>query len=249
MRYGKIGIALLGTILATPVPAQTTSYSSSPDAMVVASAVLPSVNTLPLYVRVIGGAILSDTMSSVSTASGIYYQVSGAAEISVDGRISTVHSSEGIFIPGGSKLVIKAVSDQPAAYLHFLLSPVAYYDLSEVSGGIGRELYRSASPIPGLREGNYVLNLRRVTLPHQAPSDSPHHRSGAALHCVLSGVGAETAKGVTAVRGPGSISYETSELVYQWSNPGNAPLTYLVFNLNPQTETAVVADAAPGNHQ
>jgi len=247
MRCGKIVIALLGTILATPVAAQITAYSSSADATEIASTVLPSVSTLPLYVRVIGGTVLSDAMSGVSTANGIYYQLSGTAEISIDGRMRTIHSSEGIFIPGGAKLVIKAADDQPAAYLHFLLSPVAYFDLSEVSGGIGRELYRSTSPIPGLRDGNYVLNLRKVTVPNQAPSDLPHHRSGAAVHCVLSGVGAETAKGITAVRGPGSITYEPSELVYQWSNPGNGPLTYLVFNLNPEAEDAVVASAVPGN--
>jgi len=33
-------------------------------------------------------------------------------------------------------------------------------------------------------------------------------------------------------------------LVYQWGNPGNPPLTYLVFNLNPESEDAVVAAAS-----
>jgi hypothetical protein len=31
---------------------------------------------------------------------------------------------------------------------------------------------------------------------------------------------------------------------YQMSNPGYAPLTYLVFNLNPESEPAVIANAA-----
>jgi hypothetical protein len=31
-----------------------------------------------------------------------------------------------------------------------------------------------------------------------------------------------------------------SELVYQWSNPGLKPLIYLVFNLNPEDQNAVL---------
>ena len=150
-----------------------------------------------------------------------------------------------MFIPGGAKLIISTVGDEPATYLQFLLSPVAYFDLPDVSDGIGRELYRSTSPIPGLREGRYVLNLKKVTLPFQAPPDLPHHRSGAALHLVLSGFGAETANGTTVAKGPGSLSYEPAPTVYQWSNPGNVPLTYLVFNLNPESENAVLADGSP----
>jgi mannose-6-phosphate isomerase-like protein (cupin superfamily) len=245
MRYGRIGIALLGIMLASPVPAQTTSYSSSANATVVDSVTLPSVNALPLYMRVIGGRLIDDKVSGVSSATGIYYQVSGTTELSIDGRMRTIHSGEGVFVPGGAKLIISTVGDEAATYLQFLLSPVAYFDLPDVSDGNGRELYRSTSPIPGLREGSYVLNLKKVTLPFQAPPDLPHHRSGAALHLVLSGFGAETANGTTVAKGPGSLSYEPAPTVYQWSNPGNVPLTYLVFNLNPESENAVLADGSP----
>jgi gentisate 1,2-dioxygenase len=86
-----------------------------------------------------------------------------------------------------------------------------------------------------------VLDLIKVTLPEQAPPDPPHRRSGAALHLVLSGFGAETADGATVARSPGSVSFEPGSLVYQWSNPGDRPLTYLVFNVNPAGEDAVLA--------
>jgi hypothetical protein len=54
---------------------------------------------------------------------------------------------------------------------------------------------------------------------------------------------------MTIAKGPGSISYEPDDLVYQWGNPGYPPLTYLVFNLNPQAEEAVVTVAAAVERQ
>jgi mannose-6-phosphate isomerase-like protein (cupin superfamily) len=195
--------------------------------------------------RVVGGRIFDKKISAVSSANGIYYQLSGTIMLSIDGRSQTIHDNEGVFIPAGANLIVDSLSDEPIIYLQFLLSPIVYYELPDLSEGNARELYRSVAPIPGLREGSYVVDLKRVTLRFQAPPDLPHHRSGAALHLVLSGFGAETANGVTAAKGPGTLSYEPAPTVYQWSNPGNLPLTYLVFNLNPTSEQAVLADASP----
>jgi mannose-6-phosphate isomerase-like protein (cupin superfamily) len=247
MRYGIIGIALIGVALATPVPAQTMSYSSSSNATVVASATLASVNASPLYMRVIGGRIIESKVSVSATSDGIYYQMTGTVSLTMDGSERIIHKGEGIYIPSGANLLINLVDDEPAIYLQFLLSPLAYFDLPDMSATNGRELYRSTSPIPGLRDGSYVLNLKRVTLPFQAPPDPPHHRSGAALHLVLSGFGAEAANGITVAKGPGTFSYEPAPTVYQWSNPGNVPLTYLVFNLNAVSENAVLADGSAGS--
>jgi mannose-6-phosphate isomerase-like protein (cupin superfamily) len=246
MRYAKIGMALVAiTLGATPAPAQTTSYSSSSKATVIASATLSSVTSSPLYMRVVGGRIIENRIAAASTASGIYYQVSGTVALTMNGEPRTIHQNEGIFIPAGANLVVSPVGDDPVIYLQFLLSPLAYFDVPDLSPVNGRELYRSASAIPGLKNGTYVANLKRVTLPHQAPPDIPHHRSGAALHLVLSGFGAETANGIAVAKGPGSLSYEPAPTVYQWSNPGNTALTYLVFNINPSSEDAVLADAFP----
>jgi hypothetical protein len=44
--------------------------------------------------------------------------------------------------------------------------------------------------------------------------DPPHWRTGAALHYVVSGVGAELIEGKAAVRNPGSVSYEPGEVFY-----------------------------------
>src|SRR6185295_726301 len=125
------------------------------------------------------------------------YQLSGAIVLTVHGQSQTIRTNEGVFIPSGTKLTIRPVDGEPVTYLQFLLSPIAYFYIPDLSNGDARELYRSTSPIPGLREGTYVVDLKRVSLPFQEGPDLPHRRSGAALHFVLSGFGAET--------GPGSL--------------------------------------------
>jgi mannose-6-phosphate isomerase-like protein (cupin superfamily) len=106
-----------------------------------------------------------------------------------------------------------------------------------------KDLYRTPAPLPGLEPGSYELNLTRVTFPPGMPSNRPHHRSGAALYYIVSGTGANTVGSQTAERGPGSLIYEPSGLVHRWGNPGNEPLTFLAFNINPEGVPAVVPDA------
>ena len=110
-----------------------------------------------------------------------------------------------------------------------------------------RELYRTANPIPDLKPGGYDLNLTRVTFPAQMPVNSPHHRSGAALYYVISGTGANTVDGKTEARGPGSLIYEPYALVHQWGNPGNEPLIFLAFNINPEGVAAVLPSTPEKN--
>jgi mannose-6-phosphate isomerase-like protein (cupin superfamily) len=79
------------------------------------------------------------------------------------------------------------------------------------------------------------------------PSNPPHHRSGAALYFIISGTGANTVDGTTEARGPGSLIYEPYALVHQWGNPGNEPLVFLAFNINPEGVAAVLPGAAAKN--
>jgi len=46
--------------------------------------------------------------------------------------------------------------------------------------------------------------------------------------------------GKTEARGPGSLIYEPFGLVHQWGNPGDEPLTFLAFNINPEGVVAVL---------
>jgi mannose-6-phosphate isomerase-like protein (cupin superfamily) len=136
---------------------------------------------------------------------------------------------------------LKAIGILPQrTYLQFLISPTPEPEPADQTGGTSVEVYRSPSPLPGLTRDRNLLSLARVPVPPLSAYDPPHRRTGAALHYVVSGVGAELVDGKAAARGPGSVSYEPREVFYQWSNPGSKPLIYLVFNINPKDKPAVI---------
>jgi mannose-6-phosphate isomerase-like protein (cupin superfamily) len=164
----------------------------------------------------------------------------------VDGEAKMLNAGEGLFIAGGKTATLTAGSGRPSTFLHFFLAPAM--DLgrpAETAPAAVRKLYRTANPIPDLKPGGYDLNLTRVTFP--APSNPPHHRSGAALYYVISGTGANTIDGKTEARGPASLIYEPYALAHQWGNPGNEPLIFLAFNINPEGVAAVLPDAPATN--
>jgi mannose-6-phosphate isomerase-like protein (cupin superfamily) len=137
----------------------------------------------------------------------------------------------------------------PSTFLHFFILPTAELDRPvESAPAAVRELFRTAAPIPDLQPGVYDLTLTRVTFPAQMPSNPPHHRSGAALYYIISGVGANTVDGETEAWGPRALIYEPYALVHQWGNPGDEPLIFLAFNINPEGVAAVLP-GAPANKQ
>jgi quercetin dioxygenase-like cupin family protein len=185
-----------------------------------------------------------DEKSGVSAANGILYQMSGSTEVALDGEAKMLNAGEGLFIAGGKTAALTAGGGGPSTFLHFFL--VSAVDLgrpAETAPAAVRELYRTENPIPDLHSGGYDLNLTRVTFPAQMPSNPPHHRSGAALYYIISGTGANTVDGKTEARGPGSLIYEPYALVHQWGNPGNEPLIFLAFNINPEGVVAVLPGA------
>jgi quercetin dioxygenase-like cupin family protein len=216
---------------------------------VVAAAKLPTVTDVPLHFKAVSITLQPDEKSGVSAANGILYQMSGSTEIALDGEAKMLNAGEGLFIAGGKTAALTAGGGGPSAFLHFFLVPAV--DLGrpvETAPAAVRELYRTATPIPDLKPGGYDLNLTRVTFPAQMPSNPPHHRSGAALYYIISGTGANTIDGKTEARGPGSLIYEPYALVHQWGNPGNEPLIFLAFNINPEGVAAVLP-GAPANKQ
>jgi quercetin dioxygenase-like cupin family protein len=216
---------------------------------VIAATKLPTVTDVPLHFKAVSITLQPDEKSGVSAANGILYQMSGSTEIALDGEAKMLNAGEGLFIAGGKTAALTAGSGGPSAFLHFFLVPAV--DLGrpvETAPAAVRELYRTATPIPDLKPGGYDLNLTRVTFPAQMPSNPPHHRSGAALYYIISGTGANTVDGKTEARGPGSLIYEPYALVHQWGNPGNEPLIFLAFNINPEGVAAVLP-GAPANKQ
>ena len=230
-----------GMAVATSAAAQTTPAPLAITRTVVAATKLPSVTDVPLYFKAVSVTIPPGEKSSVSAANGILYQISGSTEVSVGGETKMLGAGEGLFIPGGKTAMLKAGSGAPSTFLHFFLASAV--DLDRPAGtapAATKELYRTAAPIPDLKPGGYDLNLTRVTFPAGMPSNPPHHRSGAALYYILSGTGANTVGGKIEAKGPGSLIYEPFGLVHQWGNPGNEPLTFLAFNINPEGVAAVL---------
>jgi quercetin dioxygenase-like cupin family protein len=228
--------------------AQTTPPASAIARSVVAATKLPSVIDAPLYFRAVSVTLPAGEKSAALAADGILYQISGSTEVTFGGEAKTLSAGEGLFTARGTKVALKAGSPGPSTFLHFFLATAT--DLgqtAEMAPAIVTELYRTAAPLPDLKPGAYDLNLTRVTFPAQMPSNSPHHRSGAALYHIISGTGANTIDGKTEARGPNSLIYEPFGLVHQWGNPGNEPLTFLAFNINPEGVPAVLPGAPAKN--
>jgi quercetin dioxygenase-like cupin family protein len=250
MQFRTTGLLLLGAMaLPASGAAQTTPAPPAITRTVVAATKLPSVTDVPLHFKAVSITLQPDEKRGVSAANGILYQMSGSTEVSLDGEAKMRNAGEGLFIAGGKTAALTAGSGGPSILLHFFL--VSAVDLgrpAETAPAAVRELYRTANPIPDLQPGGYDLNLTRVTFPPQMPSNPPHHRSGAALYYIISGTGANTVDGKTEARGSGSLIYEPYARVHQWGNPGNEPLTFLAFNINPEGVAAVLP-GAPANNQ
>ena len=245
MRATTIGSFLVcAAALAASAAGQTPPPAPAATRTVVASTKLATLGDTPVHFKAVSVTIPSGASSSVSPNNGIVYQLSGSTEVSVGGEVKTLSPGEGLFIASGNAAVLKAGNGEPSTFLHFLLATAADLDKPlETPPAVVRELYRTVAPLPALKPGPYDLNLTRVTFPAQMPSNSPHHRSGAALYYIISGTGANTVEGKLEARTPGSLIYEPFGLVHQWGNPGDVPLTFLAFNINPEGVPAVLPGA------
>ncbi len=180
-----------GNSSAAPVIART----------VVAGINLPSLGNTPLYFRAVSVTIPAGQKISLSAPNGILYQLSGSTEVSA-GEAKTITSGGGVLIEGGTTAALTAGNGEQSTLLFFLLAPKEALDQPTAAAPATiRELYRTVAPLPELKPGSYELNLTRVTFPPGMPSNPPHHRSGAALYYIVSGIGANTVNGKTADRG------------------------------------------------
>jgi quercetin dioxygenase-like cupin family protein len=248
MQFRTTGLLLLGAMALPASGAAQTTPAPVITRTVVAATKLPIVADVPLHFKAVSIILQPDKKSRVSAANGILYQMSGSTEVALDGETKMLNAGEGLFIASGKTAALTAGSGGPSTFLHFFLAPAVDLGRSaETAPAAVRELYRTANPIPDLKPGGYDLNLTRVTFPARMPSNPPHHRSGAALYFIISGTGANTADGNTEARGPGTLIYEPYALVHQWGNPGNQPLIFLAFNINPEGVAAVLSDAPAKN--
>jgi mannose-6-phosphate isomerase-like protein (cupin superfamily) len=247
MRPGAIALAVVFVLLASAEASAVDTYSTSQFRKIVAQATVPDRNNEQLYFSVVAGTFWTNEIHKLALSDGVYYQFSSTVYLTADGKTKILEPGDGVFLPAGTQFSVEAVDmARPPTYLQFLLSPNPGSDVPGEVDGQTVELYRSPGPVPGLTRTRNLLSLTRVPVPPQSPPDPLHKRSGAALHYVLSGVGAEFGEGNAAARGPGSVSYQPAGFTYQWSNPGLQPLIYLVFNVNPKDiEPVIVQDQQP----
>ena len=238
------GLLACAAALATTAAGQTPPAAPATARTVLAATKLPTVGDTPVHFKAVSVTIPSGASSSVSSADGILYQLSGSTEVSIGGEVKTLSPGEGLFVGSGNTAMLKAGGGGPSIFLHFLLAPTADLDKPlEAPPAVVQELYRTKAPLPALKPGRYDLNLTRITFPPQMPSNAPHHRSGAALYYIISGTGANTVEDKLEAKTPGSLIYEPFGLVHQWGNPGDVPLTFLAFNINPEGVAAVLPGA------
>jgi len=229
---------------AAPATGQNTPAAPAISRTVLSATKLLTVVDVPIYFRAVTVTIPSEASSSVSTNDGILYQLSGSTEVSIGNDRKILKTGEALYIANGSAAALKAEGSASSTFLHFVLASAADVDKPlEAAPAVVHELYRTVAPLPALSSGRYDLNLSRVTFPAQMPSNPPHHRSGAALYYILSGTGANTVEGMSQNRKAGDLIYEPFGLVHQWGNPGEVPLVFLAFNINPEGAAAVVPDA------
>jgi mannose-6-phosphate isomerase-like protein (cupin superfamily) len=241
MRLGVIALAIFAATLVSSQASEIDTHSSSQLSKVIAKDIVRDPNNEPLYFSVRAGTIYANEIHQTASGDGIYYQFSGTVDINANGKVTTLQPGDGIFIRAGTKFISTTKDVRPSpTYLQFLLIPAPQSEVVEDANGTSVEVYRSPTPVPGLMQERNLLSLTRVPVPPQSPADPLHRRTGAALHYILSGVGAEFADGRAVARGPGSVSYEPAGLPYQWSNPGLNPLIYLLFNVNPKDVDPVV---------
>ena len=241
MRVTTIALATVGVLLAPTDASAIETYSSSQFHKVIAKAVVPDRNDEQPYFSVIAGAFRTPEVQRYAPGDGVYYQFAGTTELDLEGRTTTLQPGDGVFIQAGSRFSLKSLdANRSPAYLQFLLSSIPGSEIANATDGTAVELYRSPTPVPGLMHDRNLLSLTKVLVPPQSGPDPLHRRTGAALHFILSGVGAEFAEGRAVARGPGSVSFEPAGLTYQWSNPGLKPLVYLLFNVNPKDVVPVV---------
>ena len=247
MRLGAAVLMILGFLLAPLSASAVETYSSSQFHHLIAKAAVPDRNNEQLYFSVVAGTFWTTEVQRRAASDGVYYQFTGTTELDLDGRATTLQPGDGIFIQAGSTFTLRSLdANRSPTYLQFLLASTPGSEVTDGADGTAVELYRSPTPVPGLMHERNLLSLTRVPVPPQALPDPLHRRTGAALHYILSGVGAEFGDGRTVARGPGSVSFEPAGFIYQWSNPGLKPLIYLLFNVNPKDlDPVIVQDQQP----
>ena len=244
-------IAMSGGLLVRAVgaqmPAPPGTAGTSTVRAVLASTPLASVADAPRYFKLERVYLPATQAVTYNGPVGFVLVLEGALEVTSGADQRSLAKSDGVLVAKGKSTIFKSASGKPAEFLHFVLSTAGELNAPmESHPAIAKELYRTTSPIPGLKPGPYEFTLVRVTFPPRFPLNPPHHRSGAALYYIFSGTGMFTADGKTEPRPAGVAHYEPYDLVHQWANPGEEPLVIIQASINQEGVPAVIFEQPAG---
>ena len=226
--------------LGAQVPAAPTAATSTVRA-VLASTRLSSVADAPRYFKLVRVHLPAKQATTYDGPVGFVLVLDGTLEMASGADQQSLPKIDGALVVEGKSTIFKSASGKPVEFLHFVLSTASELNVPmEGPPAVVKELYRTASPIPGLKPGPYEFTLVRVAFPPRFPLNPPHHRSGAALYYIFAGTGMFTSNGKTEPRPAGVAHYEPYDLVHQWANPGDEPLVIIQASINQEGVPAVM---------
>ena len=237
--------AVSGALLVTAVGAQAPppSGTSGPGTVraVLASTPLASLADAPRYFKLLRVHLPAKQTTIYNGPVGFVLVLDGSLDVTSGADQWSVAKGDGALVAASKNTIFKSASSKSVEFLHFVLSTAGELNAPmESHPAVIEELYRTASPIPGLKPGPYEFTLVHVTLPPHFPVNPPHRRSGAALYYIWSGTGMFTTAGNTTARRAGMVHYEPYDLVHQWANPGDEPLVLIQANINQEGVPAVM---------
>ncbi len=245
LKFLTLLTAVSGALLAAAVGAQISPPSGTPGPgtvrAVLGSTPLASLADAPRYFKLVRVHLSARETTTYDGPVGFVLVVEGLLDVTSGADQRSVAKSDGMLVAARQRTTFKSATSQPVEFLHFVLVTAGELNAPmESRPAVVEELYRTASPIPGLKPGPYEFTLVRVTFPPHFPINPPHHRSGAALYYIFSGTGMFTAGGNTTPRRAGAANYEPYDLVHQWANPGDEPLVLIQANINQEGVPAVM---------
>lgn len=242
-QFLTLALAIVGGLAASTVGAQAPAppKTSGTVRAVLASTPLSSVADAPRYFKLVRVHLPTAKSVTYNGPVGFVLVLDGALEVTSGAEQRSLAKSDGLLIAEGKSTTFDSAPGKPAEFLHFVLSTAGELNAPmESPPAVVRELYRTPSPIPGLKPGPYEFTLVRVALPPRFPLNPPHRRSGAALYYIYSGTGMFTANGKTEPRPAGVAHYEPYDLVHQWANVGDEPLVIIQASINQEGVPAVI---------
>ncbi|HEY2967569.1 MAG TPA: cupin domain-containing protein [Casimicrobiaceae bacterium] len=238
---------LLASTVGAQMPAPPGTAGTGTVRAVLGSTPLASVADAPHYFKLVRVHLPATQAVTYNGPVGFVLVLEGALEVTSGADQRSLAKSDAVLVAKGKSTIFKSASGKPAEFLHFVLSTAGELNAPmESHPAVAKELYRTTSPIPGLKPGPYEFTLVRVTFPPRFPLNPPHHRSGAALYYIFSGTGMFTADGKTEPRPAGAAHYEPYDLVHQWANPGEEPLVIIQASINQEGVPAVIFEQPAG---